>query len=579
MPYSITRKAAVIRNAWMGAIVLGALPIVALPLWNGLGGLARAEESPEATPAATMPKIAEGAPSSVSAPGARVSTATVAQIPTNAAAAEGAAAPIGTEFPLELIQQLKSAAEAKPQATPSLSPLLADRSEPKASAVVPNAPVPVNNFTGIAFTGAIPPDPHIATGPSDLIVSVNRTWRIYNKGGAQLFTTTLGTWFANVLPASQTGINLFDPWVIYDALSGRFVIFALAFRASPLLSQFLISVSDNSTAVGNWCNFSLDARVNGSILTNNWADYQKLGNTTNAVVLSANIFSNTTPPVFQYVKLRFISKAQLYNTRCPGISWWDFWDLRNADNSKAFTIQPANSYIGSNTSYGVNSEGSGGGNKLTLWRYTTPAAIPPAPTLIRQATLGVSSFSLAPGAVQRGSATRIDSGDARLLNAIYRGSGLWTAHTVGCTWPGDPTTRSCLRFYDINPGANSILQQVTFGNPGLHYYYPAITANAAGDATIVFNRSGPNEFAGIRYTGRRSTDPRNTVQGSASLQAGQGCYVQLDTNNRNRWGDYNGAAPDPTNERRSWIFSEYAFGTSTNCGNNVWRTHIGQVTW
>jgi hypothetical protein len=58
--------------------------------------------------------------------------------------------------------------------------------------------------------------------------------------------------------------------------------------------------------------------------------------------------------------------------------------------------------------------------------------------------------------------------------------------TVGCTWTGDPTTRSCLRFYDINPGANSILQQLTFGNPGLHYYYPAITANAAGDATIVY---------------------------------------------------------------------------------------------
>jgi hypothetical protein len=348
------------------------------------------------------------------------------------------------------------------------------------------------------------------------------------------------------------------------------------------LSLFLISVSNSSNAIGNWCNFSLNASVNGSARTNNWADYQKLGNTTNAVVLSANMFNFATPPArdtFQYVKLRFISKAQLYNTRCPGISWWDFWDLRNADNSKAFTIQPANSYIGSTTSYGINSEGSGGGNKLTLWRYTTPPAIPPAPTLIRQATLGVSSFSLAPGAVQRGSATRIDSGDARLLNTIYRGSGLWTAHTVGCTWPGDTTTRSCLRFYDINPGANSILQQVTFGNPGLHYYYPAITANAAGDATIVFNRSGPTEFAGIRYTGRRSTDPRNTVQGSASLQAGQGCYVQLDTNNRNRWGDYNGAAPDPTNERRSWIFSEYAFGTSTNCGNNVWRTHVGQVSW
>jgi hypothetical protein len=326
----------------------------------------------------------------------------------------------------------------------------------------------------------------------------------------------------------------------------------------------------------------LDASVNGSTRTNNWADYQKLGTTTNAVVLSANIFNFATPPAndtFQYAKLRFLSKSQLYNTSCPGVNWRDFWDLRNADNTKAFTIQPANSYIVSTTSYGINSEGSGGGNKLTLWRYTTSAAIPPAVTLTRQATLGVGSFSLAPGAEQKGSTTRIDSGDARLLNAIYRGSGLWTTHTVGCTFSGDSATRSCLRYYNIKPNTNTVAQQLSFGASGLYYYYPAITANANGDATIVFNRSGPTEFAGIRYTGRRVTDPVNSLQGSASLQAGQGCYVLLDTNNKNRWGDYNGAAPDPSNERRAWIFSEYAFGTSSTCGNNSWQTHVGQVTW
>jgi hypothetical protein len=588
MAYPITPKAAVKKYAWMGAIVLGALPIVNVSAWNGLAGLALAEESPEATPAATMPKIAESAPSSVSAPGARVSTATVAQSPATAGAAEVAAAPVGTEFPLEFIEKLKRGLNPPTRSASEAGTLYADPAQPGANhAATPAAPAPVNNFTGIAFTGAIPPDPHIATGPSDLIVAVNRTWRIYNKTGAQLFNTTLGTWFANVLPKNQSGINVFDPWVIYDALSNRFVIFALARRASDQLSLFLIAVSDNSTAVGNWCNFSLDASVNGSARTNNWADFEKLGNTTNAVVLSANMFNFATPPAkdtFQYVKLRFISKAQLYNTSCPGISWWDFWDLRNADNTKAFTIEPANSYILSTTSYGINSEGSGGGNKLTLWRYTTPPAINPnVPTLIRQATLGVDRFSLAPNAVQKGSTTGIDSGDARLLNTIYRASGLWTAHTTGCTFVGDPTTRSCLRFYDINPGANSILQQGTFGNPGFYYYYPAITANAAGDATIVFNRSGPNEFAGIRYTGRRSTDLRNLLQGSASLQAGQGCYVHFDSDpdagGRNRWGDYNGAAPDPSNERRAWIFSEYAFGTDTICGNNVWRTHVGQVTW
>jgi hypothetical protein len=128
MAYPITPKAAVKKKyAWMGAIVLGALPIVALPLWNGLGGLALAEESPEATPAATMPKIAESAPSSVSAPGARVSTATVAQSPATAGAAEVAAAPVGTEFPLEFIEKLKRGLNPPTRSASEAGTLYADR--------------------------------------------------------------------------------------------------------------------------------------------------------------------------------------------------------------------------------------------------------------------------------------------------------------------------------------------------------------------------------------------------------------------------------------------------------------------
>jgi len=293
-------------------------------------------------------------------------------------------------------------------------------------------------------------------------------------------------------------------------------------------------------------------------------------------VLSANMFNFAS--AFQYTKLRFLSKSQLYSTSCPGVSWWDFWDLRNADNSKAFTIQPAHSYFASSTSYGVNSY-SGGGNKLTLWRFATSSTIPPAPTLTRQATLTTAAYTLAPNAQQKGSATAINTGDARLLNAVYRASGLWTTHTVGCSWAGDTATRSCLRFYAINPGSSSISQQRSYGAPRLHYYYPAITATSTGNATVVFNRSGPDEFAGARYTGRRSTDPLSTLQGSASLAAGQGCYVRLDTVGRNRWGDYNGIALDPSNSNRTWIFSEYAYGTSATCSSNVWRTSVGQVTW
>jgi len=143
--------------------------------------------------------------------------------------------------------------------------------------------------------------------------------------------------------------------------------------------------------------------------------------------------------------------------------------------------------------------------------------------------------------------------------------------------PGDTVTRSCVRWYEVNPSTTTPVQQGSYGASGFYYYYPAIMPRSTSDAMVVFNRSSTTEFAGIRYTGRKSTDPLSVLQGSRLLRAGQGCYVKLDTLGRNRWGDYNGIAIDPSVAGRWWIFSEFAFGTSATCSNNVWRTQVGQV--
>ena len=86
---------------------------------------------------------------------------------------------------------------------------------------------------------------------------------------------------------------------------------------------------------------------------------------------------------------------------------------------------------------------------------------------------------------------------------------------------------------------------------------------------MVFSRSGPNEFGSVLYTGRRSTDPPGTLQGSAILKAGVANYVRLDTSNRNRWGDYAGVAADPSNPRVIWFYSEFASAV------NTWGTYVG----
>lgn len=435
--------------------------------------------------------------------------------------------------------------------------------DPSTAGPLMYTPVVNTSFDAVPATGYEPPDSSIAAGPSDVMVAVNSTFRIFNKGGGQLYSNTLNNWFANVLPSPNNNILVFDPHVIYDPLNNRFVLVAFAYRSSDGYSQMLISVSDDNVAQGGFCNWAVDARYNGGALTSFWADYPGVGVTANTLVVSANMFNSSN--AFQYSKIRVFPKSQIYNTSCPGFSYNDTWGMTDADGTRSFTMQPAVSYLGGGTTYVVNSR-NGGPNQITLWSLTDSAANPPALTLTRQATLvSDTNFAIPPGAQQPGTTGRVDTGDNRLLNAYYRGSGIWTAHTVNCYG-----SYSCARWYNINPSNNTITQQQSFGASGYYYFFPAIVGDASGNAWMVFNRSGTSEYASIRYTGRKSTDTAGVMQGSAQLTAGQGCY------GGGRWGDYNGISPDPSSTT-AWAMSEYAFGTSTTCSSNTWRTRVGQL--
>jgi hypothetical protein len=80
---------------------------------------------------------------------------------------------------------------------------------------------------------------------------------------------------------------------------------------------------------------------------------------------------------------------------------------------------------------------------------------------------------------------------------------------------------------------------------------------------MVFSRSGTAEYGSMAYTGRRATDPLGALQTSTLVHAGVAHYQQLDGGGRNRWGDYNGVAADPSAPRVIWIYSEFVAAADT----------------
>ena len=421
------------------------------------------------------------------------------------------------------------------------------------------APTSLTSFPGISATGWLPPDCTFAAGPSHVLASVNATVAIYGKtGGAPLKQVTLTSWFSNVI----SNAKIFDPKALYDQHAGRWVLLAVALGPGSADSFFLLSVSKTGDPLGPWFNYKLDATKDGTTSTTNWADYPGLGVDSKFLYLTANMFS--FGGFFQYAKIRAIGKAAVYAGSVA--TFTDWVKMKNADGSLAFTIQPCHTYGAPTVEYLVNSvypSSTGTQKTLSLWSISNSTA---TPVLTRQ-SITTDPFSLPPDAVQKGGGTPLDTGDTRVLNAVFRGGSVWCALTTAHNW-GSGNVAS-IHWFQINATSGGLTQQGVFGASGLHYFYPAVAPDSNGNMSMVFSRSGSTEFASVRYTGRKASDPVGQLQSSALLKAGVANYTGLDGSGRNRWGDYAGIANDPADNLKTWIYSLYAVA-----GNN-WATQVG----
>src|SRR5262249_5185773 len=157
----------------------------------------------------------------------------------------------------------------------------------------------------------------------------NSEFSVYDKPGNLTSNQQLFNWFLPVLPSNSNSITVYDPWTFYDSQDGRFVLVALGIRTSPEYSRWLVTVSDDNSAPGNWCVWATSARDDGSTRTDNWADFDKAAATSNALILTANMFKFSNGN-FQYAKMHYLPKSALYDTSCPSFTYQDVWNLKNS---------------------------------------------------------------------------------------------------------------------------------------------------------------------------------------------------------------------------------------------------------
>jgi hypothetical protein len=480
-------------------------------------------------------------------------------------------------------QAVQRPSQPAPPSPPARGIAGASGATPEPGPLTPTLGTSFEGFTNqdnVNLTGFLirPADPAIAVGPDHVGVIVNSVFRVYSKNGqlepATAREASLIQWFDNVCPWGSGNCFPFDPQIVYDEHEGRWIIVAVDVwpgQTPPAL--IFISVSRTSDPMGNWWNYVYNASAPAGGAS--WCDYPKLGydGILSTRDLDGGGFGDGTFYVscnnfffsggFDAVVMWYFLKAFHYsggNVPTPGWSAWAWHTWLDADGVTSFTIEPARTHGNSgNVEYMVNTRWANS-NFVTLWRTTPGWEV--APTRAIQATLIIGSYTIPPNAEQPAACggALLDTIDNRMYNAVWRGNMIYSGFNEACAG------NACWRIVGINTATNAVVSDDTWGSVGGDAWFPAVEIDSSGNVLLVGAFSHP---AGVYPSLVRGDQPSGT---SDYLKAGESCITGT------RWGDYFGAAVDPQEQSRIWLYGQYARDLPGISSVWDWSTWIGQVT-
>ena len=256
-------------------------------------------------------------------------------------------------------------------------------------------------------------------------------------------------------------------------------------------------------------------------------------------------------------------------------TWFDFWDLEDpaSPGSHVHSVRPAQTFGSPGVEYLVSNSPYVTRTFVTLWSVAGAGSAAPSLSAV---DVPVTASLEPPGANQKGGSPGttgcptpclIDTGRGSITSAVFRNGSVWFAHTVADA----DGVHSRARYARISASATLALEDEAFGSGGCWYFYPAVAVDDGNNLAMVFGRTCTDEYAGIGLTTRSTAD--SALEPSVRVKDGAASYVAPigNTDLVNRWGDFFGAALEPSDLGRIWIVGEYADLV------NRWSTWVAQT--
>jgi hypothetical protein len=415
----------------------------------------------------------------------------------------------------------------------------------------------------------IPPDMGGAVGPNNVMLALNSQVRIQDKIGGSQHTISLNDFFRR----DGQNYNVFDPKVIFDPYGNRWIITAPA-NSNSDSSVLLIGVSENSDPYSSW-------HINAYKVdpTNkNWFDYPSIGFNKNWIVVTGNIYDikqEKVPNNFIGPQVYIFDKEALYKgTAVPSVA--------NYNNTFGFTITPAVTYdTVLNIMYLISSFNGSENNAGFLHIYTI-SGTPSNPGPLLGSFYPTSSKTWAEiddnnesnFAPQKDTTAKIQTGDDRIQNAVYRNGSLWCAHTIFL--PTDAPTHSGIQWWQINPTNGNSLQtgRIEDTTSQTFYAFPSIAVDNSNNVLIGYSTFSYLQYGSSAFSMHLVTDPANITSQFTIFKQGIAKYVKDFGYGSNRWGDYSSTVLDPDG-KSFWTIQEYA--EKPNSAECLWGTEWCKV--
>ncbi|WP_336114299.1 hypothetical protein [Streptomyces sp. PTD9-10] len=430
-------------------------------------------------------------------------------------------------------------------------------------AEMPTAPPSQGSFEGLGEPCCIrPPDTHGAVGLGHFVQVVNGTgFGVFRKSdGALLKKVSFASFF------KYTAQTIFDPRIVYDKKSNRWVISAAAFPENSTVQKVFFAVSTTSDPTGSFFVYTFDPPESSG----EFYDFPQLGLSQDAVIVTANVFDSAE----NYVRSRAfgLAKADLYNGRLTNYPYFSL--------GKPGTVAPPVVEDNSTNAFLV---AAGISNQLSLFRATNLGHS--NATIVQQAGVPVAAYTVPPNARQPGTNNLLDSADARFQNASSQiGNQLLNVHTINSG--GFPRPK----WYQINTSTST----VPSGRSGFVYesgtsddFNPSVAGSSAGGTTtnpigrMFFTWTSTNVNTGVSHQvrvksgGRLATDPADVVGGNTHSTAST--FYDPSSDTVERWGDYSAVTIDPSSTstcpagNRAYVVNERQISTTS------WGSRIGKL--